>query len=343
MQKTTTGKMVLIVGDTIDGVVSAGSRDLGGQARQLGEIFGAEPFGVLVGHDAALPGAARWSESAGIPATLLAHDQCRFPNPAATATALVDLVDELPPRAVCFPHGMRGCQAAATLASRLGWPVVTGVEAIMRSDDRLMFRRGILGGKVCQTVSPAGGPVVLTLMPGVFPKTDGTGGSQPVPPVEARRIQLADTRTVVKDICRQAESDQALEKARVVVAGGRGLGGPEGAGLLETVAGMFKRSAVGGSRGACDLGWLPHSVQIGETGRTVAPALYIACGISGASQHLAGMRGAQTILAVNTDPRAAILGVAHLAVIDDAKTFLPLLRQRYEETFNQGEGDDAHR
>lgn len=93
---------------------------------------------------------------------------------------------------------------------------------------------------------------------------------------------------------------------------------------------MFKSAAVGGSRGACDLGWLPLSRQIGETGRTVAPALYLACGISGAPQHLAGMQKSGTIVAVNTDPTAAIYHLAHYAVIDDLTVFLPVLRERYD-------------
>ena len=113
--------------------------------------------------------------------------------------------------------------------------------------------------------------------------------------------------------------------------------GPEHAGLLGTVAGMFKHAAVGASRGACDLGWLPHALQIGETGRTVSPALYLACGISGAPQHLAGMRESRTVVAVNTDPKAAICNLAHYTVIEDLTVFLPVLRERYDRMTDKGD------
>lgn len=340
MQQTQKGSTVMVVGDTIDGVLSTGSRDLGAQARRVGEIFGGETIGVLVGHNAAAA-AETWSSDADMAVTLLDHPQYRYPNPAATAAGLQDLVEDPLPRAICLPHTMRGCQIAGTLAWRTARAGVTGVEAIRRSADGVVLERAVLGGKVRQTVA-ASAPLILTLMPGVFPR-GGPAAATPSPRVAIRSVALPETRTGVAGIRREAKSDPALEKARVVVAGGRGLGGPEGAGLLEAVADMFGRSAVGGSRGACDLGWLPHASQVGETGRTVAPALYIACGISGASQHLAGMRGAQTIIAVNTDPRAAIFNVAHLAVIENLTTFLPLLRQRYDETFNQGDRDDADR
>ena len=137
-----------------------------------------------------------------------------------------------------------------------------------------------------------------------------------------------------------AQREEDLENSQVIVAGGRGLGSAEQVEQLEKTAALFKNAAVGASRGACDMGWLPHSRQIGETGRTVAPDLYLACGISGAPQHLAGMRDAQTIVAVNTDSRAAIRGLAHYAVEEDLRTFLPLLRDRYEKKFTRGEADE---
>ena len=111
-------------------------------------------------------------------------------------------------------------------------------------------------------------------------------------------------------------------------SGGRGMGGEDGVRLLFDTAKLFKRAAVGGSRIACDLGWLPHSRQIGETGRTVSPKLYMACGISGASQHIAGIASSQMIVAVNTDPTAPIYKAANLGIVEDAKTFLPILIEK---------------
>ena len=232
---------------------------------------------------------------------------------------------------------MRACQAAATLARRLGVPCITAVESIEKNAETIVLKRSIHGGRHCATLAADRLPVVLTVMPGLFSDSTTTPPTDSYPSVEIRTFESRDDRFIPQSMELSVHADQALEKARVVVAGGRGLGEAEAVGTLETVADIFKNAAVGGSRGACDLGWLPHSRQIGETGRTVSPALYLACGISGAPQHLAGMRNAQTIVAINTDKTAAILRQAHYAVIEDLRTFLPLLVERYQRKMTKGE------
>jgi electron transfer flavoprotein alpha subunit len=111
----------------------------------------------------------------------------------------------------------------------------------------------------------------------------------------------------------------------VIVSAGRGIGRKENISLIERIAAAFPESAIGASRSACDLGWLEHQHQIGTTGQTVSPKLYIACGISGAFQHVSGMRGARTIVAINTDRHAAIFRVAHYCIVEDLTTFIPIL------------------
>jgi electron transfer flavoprotein alpha subunit len=329
---------VLIVGETIDGRLSAGSRDLAGQARSLAERIGGKPVGVLTGHRIE-QAAQHWSETAGISVVVLDHAGCRYPNPPLTASGVEALAEEFAPLAVCFPHTMRACQAAATLAWRIKAPCVSAVEAIFRENGRFAFNRAIFGGKLCETLSAGSTPMVLTIMPGTFIRPASPDRPERSPSVETRQLRDADQRFIPRAIDHPGQTDQALEKAQVVVAAGRGLGGPEHRDLLDTAAGMFKRAAVGASRGACDFGWLPHTRQIGETGLTVAPALYLACGISGAPQHLAGMRSSQTIVALNTDPKAAIFNVAHYAVIEDLTVFLPVLLERYER--RQSKGDEG--
>ncbi len=335
MRKKNDCRNILIVGETIDGRLSTGSADLGKQALRLADLLGGRPVGVLIGYKS--ESAARtWSKATGISVIILDHEDCRYPNPSMTASGVHRLADECSPLAVCFPHTMRTCQAAATLAWRLKAPCITAVESIVKRNDHIELKRSIFGGKLCRTVSIIHTPMVMTIIPGVC--------SHPLPPaiadgqpsVKTRRLPDTDHRCIPLTIDRQTHTDQTLEKAQVVVSGGRGLGDPEHAARLDTVAGIFKSAAVGGSRGACDLGWLPHSRQIGETGRTVSPALYLACGISGAPQHLAGMRESGTIVAVNTDPKAAILNVAQYAVIEDLNRFLPVLRERYEKMNDKG-------
>jgi electron transfer flavoprotein alpha subunit len=327
---------ILIVGETIDGRISAGSMDLARQARSLAEQVGGEPVGVLTGHKIE-PAAKHWSKAAGLSVIILDHALCRYPNPCMTASGVEALAGECSPLAVCFPHTMRACQAAAILAWRIKAPCITAVDAIFKENGHFAFNRTILGGKLCETVSTGNTPTVLTIMPGTFARSASPDRPGCSPSVETRLLRNADQRFSPQAIDRPAPTDQALEKAQVVVAAGRGLGGPEHIDLLNTAAGMFKSAAVGASRGACDFGWLPHSRQIGETGRTVAPALYLACGISGAPQHLAGMRESRTIVAVNTDPTAAICNVAHYSVIADLTVFLPVLRERYERQQIKGD------
>jgi electron transfer flavoprotein alpha subunit len=327
---------VLIVGETVDGRLSAGSRDLAGQARSLAEQVGGEPVGVLTGHKVE-QAALRWSKRAGISVIVLDHAGCRYPNPPLTVSGVEALAGECSPLAVCFPHTLRACQAAATLAWRIKAPCITAVEAIFKENGHVAFNRAIHGGKLCETLSIASTPMVLTILPGTFSRPAFPDGPERSPSVETRFLRDADQRFTPRAIDRPAPTDQALEKAQVVVAAGRGLGGPEHRDLLDSTACMFKSAAVGGSRGACDQGWLPHTGQIGETGRTVSPALYLACGISGAPQHLAGMRSSRTIVALNTDPKAAIFNVAHYAVIEDLTIFLPVLQERYERQRIKGD------
>ena len=167
---------VLIVGETIDGHLSAGSRDFGNQARRLAGRFDGEPIGVLTGHDIERV-AHSWSKTAGMPVIVLDHAQCRYPNPPLTASGVGALTDECSALAVCFPHNLRACQAAATLAWRIRAPCITAVDAILRESDHVVLKRAIFGGKLNETVSVGSRPMVLTIMPGLF----STSASPDVP------------------------------------------------------------------------------------------------------------------------------------------------------------------
>nr|HPR04350.1 electron transfer flavoprotein subunit alpha/FixB family protein [Deltaproteobacteria bacterium] len=139
------------------------------------------------------------------------------------------------------------------------------------------------------------------------------------------RAAGATARSRLLGVREPAHRDSALRDAEVIVSAGRGIGKKENVEIVRELASLFPRSAVGASRSVCDLGWLEYGRQIGTTGQTVAPKLYIACGISGAIQHVAGMRGAHTIVAINTDPDAAIFRVAHYCIVEDITTFIPVL------------------
>ena len=165
--------------------------------------------------------------------------------------------------------------------------------------------------------------MVVTVAPGAFRPAAAVGEARGS--VTERVIERTPRGSRVLGTRRGEPADPGLARAEVIVSAGRGIGRRENLALVERLAALFPRSAVGGSRPICDAGWLPYRRQVGVTGATVAPRLYVACGISGSSQHRTGMRGAGFVVAINTDPDAAIFQVADVGVVEDLATFIPLV------------------
>ena len=224
--------------------------------------------------------------------------------------------------AVLVAHTASGADLAPRLAFRLDGGVATGCVEISEEGGRLHFTRPCYGGNVRETVSFTKGPAVATVRSGSHDSLER----------DARRtgetvtmgMDPAAARSRVLDRQRETGSDVRLEDAKVVVAGGRGLNGPEGFEVLADLARELG-GAVGASRVPCDLGWCSHSLQIGLTGKTVTPELYIAVGISGAGQHMAGCGNARNIVAINTDGDAAIYKDARWGVVGDYRKVIPSL------------------
>jgi len=263
----------------------------------------------------------------------------------------------LRPRFICIAHTSMGADFAPGLAARLGAACITSVDGLRMEKETIIFSRPYLKGKMRMEVVPERETAVVTLLPGTFRRGEispppgdqaerfgehllpaglRSGVTPPVEKVgegrlEARRspemIPVKDLplRTRALGLLPAPYGDADLAAADVIVAAGRGIGSESNLALLRSLMSLFSRAAFGASRAVCDAGWLPQRLQIGRTGKTVAPRLYIACGISGALQHLAGMRGSQCIVAINRDPRAAIFQAADIAVVEELVSFLPLL------------------
>ena len=246
--------------------------------------------------------------------------------------ALAAACDRAQPRVILLAADSVGRDLAPRLAHRLRGSMVS--ECLEMDGDAgskaLRFVRQTYGGKALAAMAPKALPAVVTVklrtMEPATPQDGRTGQTVPV----SVDLQAAQARTRLVD--RQAEETTGvkLEDARVVVSGGRGLKGPEGFKLLEELAHLLK-GAVGASRAATDSGWVPASMQVGQTGKTVAPELYVAVGISGATQHIAGMSGSKTIVAINTDPEAPIFKLAQIGVVGDYRQVLPRLIAKCRE------------
>jgi len=314
---------VLVIGEMEDGAPSSLVLELLGLARRL--LDGNGPASVLVLGQSGVTltsaliaaGADRVYVAPGDARDVYASD--------VWLAALHGVLASVTPDLVLVGHTSLGAELAPRLAFRLGAAVATGCEALAWEDGHLMATRPCFGHKAREVIGLRTQPAIATVR------------ARASDPLRLDASRVGDVVTISMDPpdtastpcvtarARENRSDGIpLEKAKVVVAGGRGLGGPEGfselARLAERIGGV-----VGASRVACDLGWCPRSWQIGLTGKTVTPSLYIAVGISGASHHMAGCGNSGAILAINSDPEAAIFKEARFGIVGDYKQILPVL------------------
>jgi len=249
----------------------------------------------------------------------------------AEAEAVSHLVDRFRPEILLFPATARGREVASLVATRVGTGLTADVTALSVDRERRLMEatRPTFGGKQMATIVCEGWrPQMATLRPGVFP----------LPPLlphwqrGGRLISLSlDFRPRVRVRRKEGRvTEHPLERAEVVVAGGRGVGGPRGFELLRELAGLLG-GVVAGTRPAVEAGWISRDYQVGQTGRAVRPRLYIAVGVSGAIQHVVGMQQARHIVAINRDPGAPIMRYAHYAVVGDLFEVVPALIRQLRE------------
>jgi len=325
---------ILLVAETIDNQISPTSAELSGLAERLAATAPDRAIFLVPGSD--IDEQARtFAAWTGRPVLVAKSPAFRYPNPELLADAVVALAGETAFDYICFLHTAAGCQAAAGTAAGTGAACVSGVSGLRAADDNIIFQRSLFNGKLAMEIKVETRPVVLTALPGAF---DGKlPGLEPAarPDITVRAIDDASVAYQPLAISTADDTDAAIDKADIIIAAGRGIGSQENLALVHRLARLFPNAAVAASRPLCDLKWLPYSRQVGATGKTVSPKLYLACGISGAQQHLYGMKDAQWIVAVNTDPRAAIFSVADFCIVADVTTFLPILADLYEQKKGQ--------
>jgi len=312
--------LILTFAEARGGQLRRASLETLSEARRLANALGAQVEAVVVGPAALADELAAWGA-----------DRVRvFDDPAlaayateAWAKALAQAITETKPGIALVPFTAMGKDLAPRVAARVGAGLASDCVSLEIAGGRLRARRPMYAGKAYATVEWAGEPQMATLRPNVFP-LGAKDASRKAEVVKAEADAASRARVTATVATSQGRIQ--LAEAQAVVSGGRGLKGPENFHLVEELAAELG-AAVGASRAVVDAGWVDHQLQVGQTGRTVSPSLYVACGISGAIQHLAGMSSSRCIVAINKDPDAPIFKVADYGICGDLFEVLPAVTE----------------
>jgi len=314
---------VVVVAEQLGGVLNEVSLELLGKGRQLAEGLG-QPLVVLLAGDQ-LDSLAASLRSAD--RVLLLEDKglAHF-TPDAYEQVLAEALTALEPRLVLIGNTSAGMDLAAGLSGRLDWALAAYCTDLRVEGSELVAVAQLYGGKLFAEVELGTSAAIASVIPGSFPADAGKSGEGRAT-VERLPVKLPPGRVRFHELIAPEASAVDIKKVPVLVSVGRGIGGAENVEIAEDLA-----RALGGeiaaSRPVVDSGWLPKARQVGKSGMTVRPKLYVALGISGAPEHLQGMKDAELIVAVNTDSSAPIFETAHIGVVADALEFVPALTER---------------
>jgi electron transfer flavoprotein alpha subunit len=319
---------VLLVAETSGGQLAATTPELVAEGVRLGSQLGGPVTAVLAGNN--VLGLAASLGELGLDKVLVADSRTSSPvSPEWLLAAVEQAARQASPDVVLFTHGGGARDLGPSLAYRLDSGIVTDATALRVDGGELVVTKPVFGGSAIAEFSISTTPRVVTLRPRAFEAADS-----PTPrnaPVESLDVPAADGAIeVLEEVREQATSGPRLKDAKVIISGGRGLGGPENWKFVEELAQVLG-AAVGATRAVTDAGWVPPSLQVGLTGATVAPDLYVTIGISGAVQHIAGISGARNVVAINRDADANIFKYARYGVVGDWKQIVPAFTQRLKE------------
>jgi len=300
-----------------------------GEASRLAGQMGAQAEAVWLTDKAAPEGVTLLGELGAKRIWLLENAAFGAYRGEVWTPVVAELAAKESPQAILAPVTTRQREMMARLAARLGAGLSADSTALALEDGKLVATRPVYAGKLLSRVTWSKAPWLVTLRPNVFRPAEAQAGAaaqveRPTVSIPAEGMRLVERREEA------ATGLPELAEAEIVVSGGRGLKGPENFVILEALAKVIG-AAVGASRAAVDAGWRPHRFQIGQTGRTISPKLYMGFGISGAIQHLAGMRTSKVICAVNKDPEAPIFKIADYGIVGDLFEVAPLLTAEFKK------------
>jgi electron transfer flavoprotein alpha subunit len=314
---------VLVFAETRGGELRKVAFEAVTAARQLADASGGGEVHALLAGPAGVAAKAEQLGKYGADTVIVVEsaDFAQFARESLAAT-VADRAKQGGYRAVVLGFSAQGRDLGPRVAARLDAPIASDVTEIAVSGDSLTVKHPAYANKVVTTLTITGAPVVVSVRPSAFTAVEAPRSAK----VETGAATPASGATVtVKEVIEGAKGRPDLGEAQIIVSGGRGLKAAENFKLVEELADAFGNAAVGATRAVTDDGWRPHSDQIGQTGRQVSPQLYVAVGISGAIQHLAGMRSSKTIVAINKDKEAPIFKVADYGIVGDVLEVLPVL------------------
>ena len=322
------GSGVLCIAESAGNELKKSAFELAGVGLKLADALGGPISGALVGDG--VSGLVEGLGRRGLQKVYVVDDAAlgRYTSDGYSL-ALKAVVQAADPAVILLASSAMGKDLGPALAARLGCGIISDAIALDVADGKLKATRPVYAGKAQIEVEPVDLPVIVSVRPNVFEAAaEGDGTAEAV--AVSADLTGEQIRAVVKELLEPEERTIDLTEADIIVSGGRGLKGPEHFHLIEELAAVLG-GVVGASRAVVDAGWRPHSEQVGQTGKTVSPKLYVACGISGAIQHLAGMSSSKCIVAVNKDPEAPVFKVADYGIVGDVFDVLPKLIEAIKE------------
>lgn len=320
---------ILAVAELRDGAFRKISDEVVTAAATAAEKLGAEVHAFVAGGSGASGAASSPAKFGAAKVFVAESDQLAKYDAEAIAQLIADHARTGDYVAVLFGASSFGKDLAPRVAAKLDVPLATDATALDVDGANIVITRPVYSGRAVATVVIDAKPCVISLRPNVFrPQERSAAGA--VEKIATDSIKAG--RVTVREVKAAGGAKMDVAEAPIVISGGRGLKGPENWHLLESLQQALGSScALGASRAVVDAGWRPHSEQVGQTGKTVSPQLYFAVGISGAMQHLAGMRSAKTIVAINKDPEAPIFKVADYGIVGDVTEVLPRLTEEIKK------------
>ena len=317
-------KKVLVLGETREGALRNVSFEAIAAAKKISG--GGEVVGVLIGDSVADFGAELIAYGADRVVTV-EHPHLKSYTSDGYGQAFMAVVEQENPEGLVFGHTAVGKDLAPKIASKLQSGLISDVTDIEGEGDEAVFIRPIFSGKAFEKVKLKEGIDFITVRSNNIAPLERQERSGEVTSLS---VDITNLRTIIKNVVRKSTEGVDLSEAKVIVAGGRGVKSADGFEPLQELANLLG-GAVGASRGACDADYCDYSLQIGQTGKVVTPDLYIAAGISGAIQHMAGMSNSKVIVAINKDPEANIFKVADYGIVGDLFEVIPMLTEEFKK------------